>query len=112
MSRIEAGEAAGALEATKALHADLRKQQPLVDALADCVLVVDDDDAHDASTYTHIHANMHDWNHTYELSQTRARTRTYTDTRTYSWTHPRTRTRIHSRTFVNHTLINTYHNKL
>ncbi|CAH0731277.1 unnamed protein product, partial [Brenthis ino] len=38
-----------ALESTKALHSDLRRQQPLVDALADCVLVVDDDDAQDAS---------------------------------------------------------------
>lgn len=40
-----------ALESTKALHSDLRRQQPLVDALADCVLVVDDDDAQDASKF-------------------------------------------------------------
>lgn len=31
------------LHAVQALHADLRRQQPLVDALADCVVVVDDD---------------------------------------------------------------------
>ncbi|CAK1594223.1 unnamed protein product [Parnassius mnemosyne] len=57
MSRMEAegaegveGEdaegAEGALAAVRALHDDLRRQQPLVDALADCVVVVDDD-AHD-----------------------------------------------------------------
>lgn len=33
------------LHAVQALHADLRRQQPLVDALADCVVVVDDDAA-------------------------------------------------------------------
>nr|XP_032522225.1 dystrophin, isoforms A/C/F/G/H-like isoform X6 [Danaus plexippus plexippus] len=46
MSRMEAvsAPAGAALEATRALHADLRQQQPLVDALADCVLVVDDED--------------------------------------------------------------------
>ncbi|XP_045779365.1 dystrophin, isoforms A/C/F/G/H-like isoform X4 [Maniola jurtina] len=53
MSRMETEEQASgpdtALESTVALHADLRRQQPLVDALADCVLVVDDDDAHLAS---------------------------------------------------------------
>ncbi|XP_052744308.1 dystrophin, isoforms A/C/F/G/H isoform X2 [Bicyclus anynana] len=53
MSRMETEEQASgpseALEGTVALHADLRRQQPLVDALADCVLVVDDDDAHLAS---------------------------------------------------------------
>ncbi|XP_050354937.1 dystrophin, isoforms A/C/F/G/H isoform X1 [Nymphalis io] len=51
MSRMEAAheQPRAALESTRALHADLRRQQPLVDALADCVLVVDDDDAHDAS---------------------------------------------------------------
>ncbi|XP_039760235.1 dystrophin-like isoform X3 [Pararge aegeria] len=53
MSLMETEEQASgpnaALESTVALHADLRRQQPLVDALADCVLVVDDDDAHLAS---------------------------------------------------------------
>ncbi|CAG9568434.1 unnamed protein product [Danaus chrysippus] len=46
MSRMEAVSAppGAALEATRALHADLRHQQPLVDALADCVLVVDDEE--------------------------------------------------------------------
>ncbi|XP_028157710.1 dystrophin, isoforms A/C/F/G/H-like [Ostrinia furnacalis] len=33
------------LRAVEALHADLRRRQPLVDALADCVVVVDDDAA-------------------------------------------------------------------
>ncbi|XP_038221210.1 dystrophin-like [Zerene cesonia] len=48
MSRMEAARAAprDALRDARALHADLRTQQPLVDALADCVVVVDDD--HDA----------------------------------------------------------------
>lgn len=45
MSRMEA-EGAG-IEAARALHADLRTQQPLVDALADCVVVVDDEHDHD-----------------------------------------------------------------
>lgn len=51
MSRMQAAraDAATALAAAEALHAALRTQQPLVDALADCVVVVDDDDAHDAS---------------------------------------------------------------
>ncbi|CAH2053923.1 unnamed protein product, partial [Iphiclides podalirius] len=51
MSRMEAEGADGAgdeaaLKDTRELHADLRRQQPLVDALADCVVVVDDE-AHD-----------------------------------------------------------------
>ncbi|XP_047511119.1 dystrophin-like isoform X7 [Pieris napi] len=48
MSRMEA-EGAGLAEA-RALHADLRTQQPLVDALADCVVVVDDEHDHDDVT--------------------------------------------------------------
>ncbi|CAG4985372.1 unnamed protein product [Colias eurytheme] len=48
MSRMEAARSPvrEALRGAQALHADLRTQQPLVDALADCVVVVDDD--HDA----------------------------------------------------------------
>lgn len=50
MSRLGggAGPAAARLRAVAALHDELRRQQPLVDALADCVIVVDDDAAHDA----------------------------------------------------------------
>ncbi|CAK1546843.1 unnamed protein product [Leptosia nina] len=53
MSHMEAegGEdAESALTAARQLHADLRTQQPLVDALADCVVVVDDDHEHDKVT--------------------------------------------------------------
>ncbi|KAG6458770.1 hypothetical protein O3G_MSEX011047, partial [Manduca sexta] len=52
ISRMGAGgEGAGArlerqLAAVRALHEDLRRQQPHVDALADCVVVVDDDPRH------------------------------------------------------------------
>ncbi|VVC94725.1 unnamed protein product [Leptidea sinapis] len=51
MSRMEtAQQSAGeALEAAQQLHAELRTQQPLVDALADCVVVVDDEMEHDTS---------------------------------------------------------------
>lgn len=54
MSRTAALTTAQAqLAAVRALHDDLRRQQPLVDALADCVVVVDDTDAdrHDAGMY-------------------------------------------------------------
>lgn len=55
MSRLGAlrGEAGGVrqqLAAVTSLHADLRLQQPTVDALADCVIVVDE---HDTSEYIH-----------------------------------------------------------
>ncbi|CAB3224722.1 unnamed protein product [Arctia plantaginis] len=43
-----AGALAAQLRAVTALHDELRRQQPLVDALADCVIVVDDDAAQDA----------------------------------------------------------------
>lgn len=49
MSRLGAAGAAhgpalaARLRAVRALHADLRAQQPRVDALADCVIVVDDE---------------------------------------------------------------------
>ncbi|CAH1636257.1 unnamed protein product [Spodoptera littoralis] len=48
MSRLPRGLRAQ-LAAVRALHADLRAHQPTVDALADCVIVVDDD-AQDAGT--------------------------------------------------------------
>lgn len=51
MGSVRGGAAgvAAQLAAVTALHEDLARQQPLVDALADCVIVVDDD-AHDNST--------------------------------------------------------------
>ncbi|XP_026745116.1 dystrophin-like, partial [Trichoplusia ni] len=50
MGSVRGGAAgvAAQLAAVTALHEDLARQQPLVDALADCVIVVDDD-AHDNS---------------------------------------------------------------
>lgn len=41
------GEGGGRLSAVRALHRDLQEQQPRVDALADCVVVVDDEPGHD-----------------------------------------------------------------
>ncbi|KAL0868146.1 hypothetical protein ABMA27_007698, partial [Loxostege sticticalis] len=56
------------LHAVQALHADLRRQQPLVDALADCVVVVDDDAAQQLDTVTEIEDQLtalgERWSHT------------------------------------------------
>ncbi|XP_013180798.1 PREDICTED: dystrophin, isoforms A/C/F/G/H-like, partial [Papilio xuthus] len=77
MSRMEAeaeaegeGEGEGgseaALRAARELHAELRRQQPLVDALADCVVVVDDearDDAGVAEIEDELRALGERWSH-------------------------------------------------
>ncbi|KPJ15471.1 Dystrophin, isoforms A/C/F/G/H [Papilio machaon] len=73
MSRMEAeaeaeveGEGEAALRAARELHAELRRQQPLVDALADCVVVVDDearDDAGVAEIEDELRALGERWSH-------------------------------------------------
>ncbi|XP_075984488.1 dystrophin isoform X7 [Anticarsia gemmatalis] len=68
MSRLAAVRAPAArLAGVTQLHEELRRQQPLVDALADCVIVVDDDAAHDervAEVEDQLAALSERWAHT------------------------------------------------